>query len=671
MVSSGQRQGRLTPRRDKLSKHSNAPGEQQVIQANHIHSSGAPDEFKHEEVEESIPGRLEEFVRRYPHHIAFKTMSNTLTWDELNRAANRVARGILEICESRETPIALLFDQEASMMPAALGVLKDGGFYVPLSPSHPRVRNSYILNETEATLIVTDSRSFSLAAELAQGNCHLLNIDELDSSLSTENLGQPISPDALASVIYTSGSTGEPKGVMTTHRRVLHSHGNTHHKHFELGPGDRVTTAGSAERRTPFATLLSGAGSFPWYVNEEGLEHLADWLIQEEITVYRSGPRVFRHFVGTLTGKEEFPKLRVINLTGDPAYRTDVELFKKHFSSDCLLVNTCAAVEVGPFRMYVIGRETKILGEIVPVGYEISDKEVLLLDDNGQEVGINQVGEIAVKSRYLSTGYWGRPDLTEAKFLPDPDGGDRRICLTGDLGRMSPDGCLEHLGRKDFQVKIRSLRVEVAEVEGALRSMGAIREAVVIAREDKPGDKRLVAYIVSAGNALLNVSDARKFVEQKLPSHMVPSRFVMLDALPLTPNGKVNRRALPDPGSDRPELDTPYSPARTPMEKEVARIWAEVLSLDRVGVHDDFFELGGHSLAATRVVSHVINAYQLELPLQSLFQAPTVGEMAAVILQHQTKKLGEQELDRILSGVESLSDEEAERSLPQATSRVK
>ena len=624
-----------------------------------------------EEFERSIPDRFEEHVRKHPDRLAFKTTKDALTWDALNRAANRVARAILGACEGRGKPIALLLDREASTMAATLGVLKAKSFYVPLSPSHPRPRNSYIINQTEPALIVTDNKGFSLATELAQRDCRLLNIDGLDSSLSSENLGLPISPDALAAVIYTSGSTGEPKGVMTTHRRVLHSHSNTHHKHFELGPGDRVTTAGSAERRTPFATLLSGAGSFPWYVNEEGLEHLADWLIQEEITVYRSGPRVFRHFVGTLTGKEEFPKLRVINLTGDPAYRTDVELFKKHFSSDCLLVNTCAAVEVGPFRMYVIGRETKILGEIVPVGYEISDKEVLLLDDNGQEVGINQVGEIAVKSRYLSTGYWGRPDLTEAKFLPDPDGGDRRICLTGDLGRMSPDGCLEHLGRKDFQVKIRSLRVEVAEVEGALRSMGAIREAVVIAREDKPGDKRLVAYIVSAGNALLNVSDARKFVEQKLPSHMVPSRFVMLDALPLTPNGKVNRRALPDPGSDRPELDTPYSPARTPMEKEVARIWAEVLSLDRVGVHDDFFELGGHSLAATRVVSHVINAYQLELPLQSLFQAPTVGEMAAVILQHQTKKLGEQELDRILSGVESLSDEEAERSLPQATSRVK
>jgi amino acid adenylation domain-containing protein len=615
------------------------------------------------EFEQSVPDRFEEHVRKHPDRIAFKTKKDALTWDALNRAANRVARAILATCGSRERPIVILLDQEASMMAATLGVLKAKSFYVPLSPSHPRPRNSYILNQTEPAVIVTDNKGFSLATELAQRDCRLLNIDGLDSSLSSENLGLPISSDALASVIYTSGSTGEPKGVMTTHRRVLDSHSNTHHKHFELGPGDRVTTAGSAERRTPFATLLSGAGSFPWYVKEEGLAHLADWLIQEEITVYRSGPRVFRHFVETLTGKEEFPKLRVINLTGDPVYRTDVELYKKHFFSDCLLVNTCAAVEVGPFRMYVIGKETKISGEIVPVGCEISDKEVLLVDDNGQEVGVNQVGEIAVKSRYLSTGYWRRPDLTETKFLPDPDGGDRRICLTGDLGRMSPDGCLEHLGRKDFQVKIRSLRVEVAEVEGALRSMGAVREAVVIAREDNTGDKRLVAYIVPVRNTAPSVSEIRGFVEQKLPPHMVPSRFVILDALPVTPNGKVNRRALPDPGKSRPDLDTPFVSPRTPVEQELSQIWGEVLSLDHVGIRDNFFELGGHSLAATRVVSQVIKKYQLEIPLQALFQSPTIVEMAAVITENEAKNLDQRELDRILSQLESLSDEDAKKVL--------
>ena len=613
------------------------------------------------EFEQSVPDRFEEHVRKHPDRIAFKTKKDALTWDALNRTANHVARAILAVCESREKPIALLLDREASTMAASMGVLKTGGFYVPLAPSHPRARITYILNETEAALIVTDSKCLTLAREVAPRNCRLLNIEELDSSLSTENLGLPISPDSLTSITYTSGSTGEPKGVINTHRRDLHR--TTHDKHFGLGPDDRFTNVGSAERRSPFNTLLSGAGSFPWYVREEGLAHLADWLIREEITVFRSGPRVFRHFVGTLTGKEEFPKLRVINLAGEPVYQADIELYKKHFSPECLLVDTYGAHEVGPIRLYVIGKETKIAGEKVPVGYEIPDKEVLLLDDKGLEVALGQIGEIAVKSRYLSLGYWRRPDLTEAKFLPDAAGGDKRTYLTGDLGRMLLNGCLEHLGRKDFQVKIRGLRVEMPEVEGALRSMDAICEAVVIAREDNPGDKYLVAYIVPVRNTAPSVSEVRCFVEQKLPPHMVPSRFVILDALPVTPNGKVNRKALPDPGKSRPDLDTPFVSPRIPVEQELSQIWGEVLSLDHVGIHDNFFELGGHSLAATRVVSQVIKKYQLEIHLQALFQSPTVAQMAAVITETQANTLDEQEMDRILTELESLSDEQAEQCL--------
>ncbi|MEE8113645.1 MAG: AMP-binding protein, partial [Nitrososphaerales archaeon] len=569
-------------------------------------------EFKREKIEQSVPDCFEEHVRKYPNRLAFKTKQDAFTWDALNRAANRVARAILGMYEIRERPIALLLDQEASIMAATMGVMKTGGFYVPLTASHPHARNRYILSDTEATLIVTNSKCFSLARELAQGSCDLLNIDELDSSLSTENLGLPISPDSATFVTYTSGSTGEPKGVVNTHRKVLHT--TMHDKQFGLGPDDRYTNVGSAERRTPFASLLSGAGSFPWYVKEEGLARLADWLIQEKITVCRFGPRVFRHFVSTLTGKEEFPKLRVINLAGEPVYRTDIELYKNHFSSDCLLVNTFGTHEVGPIRLYVIGKETRVAEEIVPVGYEIPGKEVLLLDDQGQELGFNQVGEIAVKSRYLSLGYWRRPDLTEAKFLPDPNGGDQRIYLTGDLGRMLPDGLLEHLGRKDLRVKIRGLRVEVPEVEGVLRSMGAIREAVVMAREGKPGDKHLVAYIVPVRDAALNISEVRSFVGQKLPPFMVPSRFVVLDALPLTPNGKVNRRALPDPGKSRPDLDTPFVAPRTPVENELVQIWSEVLSLEQVGIHDNFVELGGQSLLATQVISMVRESFHVELP---------------------------------------------------------
>jgi amino acid adenylation domain-containing protein len=614
------------------------------------------------ELLQSIPDRLEGFTQKYPDRIAFKTKKVAFTWDALNQSANRIARAILETCKNLEKPIALLLDHETTLMPATLGVLKAGGFYVPLSPSHPSVRNSYILRETEADLIVTDGRSWSLATELAQGKSHLINIDELNSSLSGENLGWQISPDSLAFLTYTSGSTGEPKGIMNTHRKALYR--ITHDSCFGMGPDDRFTQPTSAERRTPFAALLSGAGSYPWYVKEEGLEHLADWLIEEKITIYRSAPRVFRQFVSTLTGKEQFPELRVIVLAGEPVHKTDFELYKKHFSSECLLVNCYGPHEVGPIRMNVLDKKAEITGERVPIGYEIPDREVLLLDDSGQEVGLNQVGEIAVRTRDFSPSFWRRPDLTETKFLPDPNGGNRKIYLTGDLGRMSPDGCLEHLGRKDFQVKIRGLRVEIAEVEGALRQMDSIREAVVAAREDEPGEKRLVAYVVPAPHSIVSVTQVRRFAEQKLPALMVPSRFVMLDALPLTLTGKVDRNALPEPGQSRPELDAPFVAPRTPVEMELAQIWAKVLSLEQVGVHDSFVELGGHSLAATRVVSQVIKTFQVEIPLSALFEAPTIAEMAALIVEHQARGLKREDLNRILAELESVSDND-DQSKPE------
>ena len=237
-----------------------------------------------------------------------------------------------------------------------MGVLKTGGFYVPLAPSHPRARNDYIITETEAALILTDRNHLALAAELAQTNYQIINIDELDPGLSTENLGLPTAPDAFAYIAYTSGSTGEPKGVVNTHCRVIHGIG--HDKRFKLGWADRFTNVGSSESNA-FYALLSGAGSFPWYVKEEGLAHLADWLVQEEITVYRSGPRVFREFVSTLTGKEEFPKLRAINLAVNRCAEMMLSYIKNIFPRTVSSSTPLETREVGPFRVYVIARRRR------------------------------------------------------------------------------------------------------------------------------------------------------------------------------------------------------------------------------------------------------------------------------------------------------------------------
>jgi hypothetical protein len=310
-------------------------------------------------------------------------------------------------------------------------------------------------------------------------------------------------------------------------------------------------------------------------------------------------------------------------------------------------------------------KETKIPADIVPVGYPVEDMEILLLDDDGKVVGFNQSGEIAIRSPYLALGYWQEPDLSGAAFQSDPEGGTLRIYRTGDLGFMGPDGCLTHLGRKDFQVKVRGYRIEVGDIETALLALDMIREAIVMAGEDSRGEKRLVAYVVPTGEPAPAISALRRALSGKLPDYMIPSAFVFLDALPLTPNGKVDRHALPAPAPARPQLDTPYVAPRTPIEQVLARIWAEVLGLDQVGIHDNFLDLGGNSLLAGQVISRVIRSFQVELPVRSLFESPTVADMAVVITQNQAAKVGQEELARMLAELESLSDEEAQRLLAE------
>ncbi len=576
-------------------------------------------------VEQSISHRFEQQAAKYPNRIAVKTTSESLSYDDLNKAANRVARAIVAERGEDPEPVAILLDAEASAITAILGVLKSRKFFVLLKPSHPYVRNNYILQDIQPGLIVTDHENLSLAQQLAVGHCGLLNIDEVGSTVSADNLPLSFSSDNLAYVIYTSGSVGEPKGIVHSHHTALHFRmkGATR---LDIGEKDRVTSAVDI-----FTPIISGAASFPWNVTKDGLANLAGWLMGQEITVYRSFPTAFRHFVGTLTGKEDFPKLRLISLIGEPLYKKDVELFKKHFAPSCLLINNLGSTETGIFRQYVIDRNSEITGNIVPVGYGTEDAEVLLLDDDGKEVGVNCVGEIAVKSRCLSLGYWRRPDLTESLLRSDPKDADQRIYLTGDLGRMSKNGCLDCLGRKDSQVKVRSLRVDTREVEAVLRDHPGIKEIAVIAQEGQSGDMRLVTYFVARTDPAATVSELRNFLKDKISNHMIPSAFVKLDALPLTATGKVDRRALPDPGKARPDLETIYMPPRSPLETELAKIWADLLSLDRIGVNDNFFELGGDSLHAVRLIARIEEVFGKQLIPAKVFQSPTIAQLATML----------------------------------------
>ena len=639
------------------------PPEQQAIRAKCFHPSGSFVEFDKEEVEQSIPDRFEQMVRRYPERIAVKTKNYTLTYAELNRMANRVARAILARRGEGGEPIALLLEHDAPMIAAILGTLKAGKIFVPLDPSYPQAGLNYLFEDSQAALIVTDNKNLLVAEGLARSVRQLINIDELDSSLSDENIGLPLSPDTLAYILYTSGSTAQAKGVLQNHRNTLHTIMN-YTNGFRICVYDRLTLLHSCNFSVAiidvFCALLNGAAIYPFNVRAEGMDHLTDWLVHEEITIYNWNPAAFRSFVGTLTMKDELPKLRLVVLGSEPVISRDAELYKKYFSPQCILVNRLGSTETTNFRLYFIDRDAQINGTIVPVGYAVEDMEVLLLDGGGERVGFNEVGEIAVKSRDLAVGYWRNPALTRAVFLPDPMGANQRIYLTGDLGRMRPDGCLTHVGRKDFQVKIRGYRIELGEIEAALLNLYVVKQAVVVARGNEAGDDCLTAYVVPSVNPRPTMSALRRALAKRLPDYMIPAAFVVVDSLPLLLNGKVDRRALPAPGRTRPELEVPFVSPRTPIEEALAGIWAEALGIDQVGVVDNFFDLGGHSLLAGRVISRMRDTFQMDVPIQSFLEAPTVADIALVITRCLARELEDDELAHTLAYIESLPDETTE-----------
>ena len=392
------------------------------------------------------------------------------------------------------------------------------------------------------------------------------------------------------------------------------------------------------------------------------MANIADWLIQKNITVYHSTPTVFRSWAQMLGDQQKFPQVRCIRTGAEQTGTEDVELFRKYFPRECVLHVGFSSTEAYHVTRFFIGYESDIAGSI-PLGYPPDGTEVMILDEDGKQVGVNRVGEIAVKSRYVSVGYWRKPDLTNSVFLPDPEGGEERIYLTGDLGRIAADGCLKFLGRKDFQVKIRGYSVNVAEIEQAMRGIHRVKDVAVVPQASSSSGHQLAAYVVPTAHPAPTIRQMRESLSRIFPDYKIPSYYVFLDSLPLLPGGKVDRRALPELGSGRPELEVPFVAPRTPSEESLAEIWKEVLGLDQVGIHDNFLELGGDSLLAGQVISRVIKTFRVELPLRLLFEAPTVADMAVVIVQHQAKKAEQEDIERLLAELEGISGEEAQRLL--------
>lgn len=592
--------------------------------------------FDREEVERSLPERFARVAATCPDAVAISSERERVTYGELASRSDALAAAIGHQASGSEAPVAVLLGDPISMITGILAAWKAGRLCVPLDHTLPPGRLEVILRDSEAGLIVTD-RSGRAALPLLPGiSARQLPLDAVDLRAAVEPPRVALTPDTLASLLYTSGSTGRPKGVLKTHRNSLHLV-RCFTTSAVIRPVDRVSAlhspAFAAGLRDVLTALLSGATLLPFDLRRAGLRALADWIRQQEISVLCAVVTTIRHLFVSLGPEARFPSVRVVRLGSEPFYRQDVERLRRHLRPDCVLISGYGASEANGIAAYRMDQDTPLPAGRVPVGHALEGVEIVLLDDAGRPVGTDQAGEVVVRSRYLSPGYWRQPDLTRAMFLPDPADPQRRAYRTGDIGRMRSDGCLEILGRRDHQVKVRGYLVHPGEIEVALLEHPAVREAVVTAWADADGETRLAAYVVPHASPAPYAGVLRRYLQARLPAHMVPAAFVGLETLPLNANGKVDRRALPPPPRPAAVREVDFVPPRTPMEHQIAAIWEKLFGVSPIGAVDNFFDLGGDSLLAAALVAAIEETCGRVLSPAVLLEASTVAALAATMVR--------------------------------------
>ncbi|MBI5878113.1 MAG: amino acid adenylation domain-containing protein [Chloroflexi bacterium] len=572
----------------------------------------------------SAAALFEQVVARQTEAAAIESAERSFTYDDLNRAANRIARAIVAGCGSDEEPVLLLFGKNALVAAAMLGILKAGKFYVPLDAADPAARLRLIAQDAGARLVLTDTEHEVQARALA-GEAAIFNVDTIDPGADDRNLDLDIASSRMAYVTYTSGSTGAPKGIQHNQHTLVKTALVREQLGFSTAT-DRTALLYSLSvvqsTQYLFAALLNGGAACVYDLQAQGLAGLAEWMRRNRITAFISTPTVYRHFVATLDGRADMPHLRLISLAGEPVLAHDVALYQRCFEAPCRLRISYGSTEAPVSAEWVADQRTRLAQPHAPGGYAWGGSRIFIRDAQGRPLPPGEVGEIVVQSDLLSTGYWQRPELTAQSFLPDPAGGERRLFRTGDLGTLSPDGLLEFYGRKDNQVKVRGHRVEPAEIEDALFALDGVRQAAVLPQAAPGGETRLIAYLVSDG-ALPDAAVLRARLAARLPAHMLPAVFVRLLSMPVNEAGKVDRRALPP----APELERSTA---DPADEEIGRmlaIWREVFGAP-VGLDDHFVELGGHSLIAARIVVRVSAEFGTPVDVTALAQAPTAAQLA-------------------------------------------
>ena len=577
---------------------------------------------------------FEQQVERTPDAVAVVFEDRQLSYSELNARSNRLARHLRKYGVGDQTPVGLCLERSLDLVVSILGILKAGGTYVPLDADYPVKRLENMLELAQVEHLVTQSQ---LHAKLPRSKRQVIWVDRDANAIANEdstNLNLAHDSHRLAYIMFTSGSTGEPKAIMIEHRSIVRLVSHVQYARFG---SDRVfvllaSVSFDASTFELWGAFLHGARLV---IPPQGLHDakLLKQLIEgHRVTTLWLTSSLFNQIVDqdpkALLGLDE------LLIGGEALSVTHVKKAIKALNDTATIINGYGPTESTTFACcFRIPFTLPLDIGSIPIGRPISNTQVYVLDSHRELLPIGVPGELYIGGDGLARGYMNRPDLTAERFVPNPfsNDSDSKLYRTGDLCRWRDDGTLEYLGRIDHQVKLRGFRIELGEIEAVLSQHPSIAQCVVILREDRPGDKRLVAYYTQRGEQTPSVLELRESLGSRLPEYMVPAAYVRLDALPLTPSGKIDRRGLPLPDIKDVGVQDQYTPARNGIEKQLAQIWSEVLGIERIGIHDNFFALGGHSLLAVRLFSEINNRLGHELPLSILFQQGTISQIAQMI----------------------------------------
>ncbi|MGC2691766.1 MAG: amino acid adenylation domain-containing protein [Desulfobaccales bacterium] len=553
-----------------------------------------------------------------------------LTYGQLDARANRWAHHLRRLGVGPDVPVGICMEPAVEMLVGVLGILKAGGCYVPLDTDYPSERITFMLADTQAKVLLTQPH---LMGAMPEGDALTICVDPKDAEVLGEGTETPANvarPDNLACIFYTSGSTGTPKGVPVPHYAVQRLVRNTNYLDFQ--PGDRIAQASNISFDGAtweiWGALLNGGClvGLPRDILVSSHDFAA-FIQEKKINVMFLTPALFHQFAREVP--DAFRSVRDLIMGGDILEPRWVKAVMQHGPPDRLL-NGYGPTESTTFATCYLVPDIPEDKKAIPIGRPISNTTVYILDRNLQLVPVGVHGELCIGGDGLAQGYLHRPEQTAEKFIPHPFSQDpqTRLYKTGDWARFLPDGNIDFLGRMDHQVKIRGFRIEPGEIEATLLSHAGVENVLVLAQEDEPGDKRLVAYITPSRHSCPSVEGLRAFLRDRLPSYMIPAFYMFLEKFPLTPNGKVDRGALPAPDRGRGGLKNLYVGPRDEMEGRLVEVWEAVLGVKPIGVHDDFFSLGGHSLLAARLFVHLENISGVKPPLSLIYQRPTVAQLA-------------------------------------------